>query len=121
MKVYFTLTYRFKDYCQTALKSSLAVPMSNGDEGVFTMNRATALVVKGGSFSYESLTHLFTTNGKNFSGVALLFLHMEEVTKEDENVGSAYCMINIHTVYISPAYLPIPSLLDVGWEWSQQF
>ena len=79
------ITHRFKDYCQTALRSSLDAPASNSED-VFMLNKATALMVRGGSFSYESLTRLFTTRGKNFTGVGLLFLKMENMKKEDENV-----------------------------------
>ena len=69
------------------------MPASNSED-VFTWNKATALMVRGGSFSYESLTRLFTTRGKNFTGVGLLFLKMENMTKEDENVWSAHYLTN---------------------------
>ena len=77
-----------------ALKSALDVPASTED--VFVLKKTTAMMVMGGSFSYESLTRLFTTRGKNFSGVALLILKTERITKEEENVWSAN-----HTTYLS--------------------
>ena len=68
-----------------ALKSCLEVPETNSED-VFTRNKTTALIVRGSSFSYESLTQLCTNHSKNFTGAALLILKMEQMQKQDENV-----------------------------------
>ena len=78
---------RSNDYCQGALKSTFTVPRSDNEQGFFTLDKATAWIIKGDSFSYQSLTDLYTKKVKNYSGVSLVFVNTEDLTKENENVS----------------------------------
>ena len=76
------LCYRFKDFCQLALKSTINPPTTLCEEGRFTIENCTALVTHGNSFTYASASEMYRSNDLDFTGATFSIINTTSLEGE---------------------------------------
>ena len=69
------LLYRFKDFCQLAMKTTTNPPSTVFEQGRFTLGNATAIVTLGTTINHASASELCRSNELDLTGAGFSMIH----------------------------------------------